>query len=130
MPETSSECSWSWHLFLIGIEDSGGFPAETVGAAAMNMDDPNFPFETLPSPVIADDMKDELEETLNSSSVVVLGFELNKLGLAKSRVTLCACGCAKLGIEPGAEGAGATIFKGTGEEAATGGAGENTLLSL
>ena len=75
-----------------GAVESGGFPPETVGAGAKNID-PCLPFETLPSPVIAEDMNDELDETLKlsfvNSSSVVLGFEFRILGLEKSRVMLC-----------------------------------------
>jgi hypothetical protein len=45
--------------------------------------------------VIADDMNDELDDTLNSMSVH-LGFEVKILGLVKSSVTLCGWDCAKL----------------------------------
>jgi hypothetical protein len=90
-PETLSECSW--HLFLYGAVDSGGFPPETAGAGATKIDDPSFPLETLPSPVIADDMIDEVDDTLKlslvKSSSVVLGLEAKTLGFEKSKVKLC-----------------------------------------
>lgn len=47
---------------------------ETAGAAASSSDDPCFPFETLPSPVI-DDMNDELADEI--------GGEMLKLSLEK-----------------------------------------------
>lgn len=94
-PETSSECSrWSWHLcFLNGGPDNGGFPPDAVGTAGVKkIDDPCLPFETLPSPVMADDMNDEFEDTLkvsleNSSSIDFV-LVLRMLGLVKSRVKL------------------------------------------
>lgn len=71
----------------------GGLPPETAGAR--KIEDPCFPFETLPSPVIAEDMKDELDDTLKlsfvNSSSEFLPFELNMLGFVKSRVKLCGC---------------------------------------
>ena len=90
-PEASPESSCSWHLFLDGAAERGGFPPETVGpaGAAVKKIEPCFPFETLPSPVIADDMKDELDETLNSSSAL-LWLELRRFGFVKSRVMLCS----------------------------------------
>lgn len=111
LPETSSEWSCSWHLFLCGTLEIGGFPADTAGAAvgARNRGAPCLPLETLPSPVIADDMNEEVDETLklslaNSISVPPLFFEPRMLGFVKSRVRLCfACGGANLA------GAGAWI---------------------
>ena len=80
---------------MYGAVESGGFPPETVGAGVKKIE-PCFPFETLPSPVIADDMNDELDETLklsfaNSTSAAALWLELRILlfGLVKSRVRLC-----------------------------------------
>ena len=69
LPEASPESSCSWHLFLYGAAESGGFPPEAAGAGAAleRKIEPCLPFETLPSPVIADDMKDELDETLKLS---------------------------------------------------------------
>jgi len=107
-PETSSECSpWSWHLFLDGTADSGGFPPEIAGVAAglRKIEDPCFPL-TLPSPVIADDINDEADETLNvavsfensSSTMEFFVFELKttSFGFVKSSVMLCDCGWTKL----------------------------------
>ncbi|XP_059436930.1 cysteine-rich receptor-like protein kinase 25 [Corylus avellana] len=52
-----------------------------------------FPFETLPSLVIADDMNDEFDDTLSfvKSSSVVFGFEAKTLGSEKTGVKLCGC---------------------------------------
>ena len=118
LPETLSEWSCSWHLFLNGVDDSGGFPVETASAGAKNRDDPCFPFETLPSPVIAEDINEELEETLKLSFVnsnsVLLVLELNKQGFVKSRVKLWGCEGTKLtGAVLGAStGAGFTVSGG------------------
>lgn len=121
--ETLSEWSCSWHLFLNGVDESGGFPAETAGAGAKNRDEPSFPLETLPSPVMAEDINEELDETLKVSFVnsnsVLLFLEPNKLGFVKSRVKLCGCDCTKLaGLITGAPiGAG---FKVAGVEIGAG----------
>lgn len=100
LPEMLSEGSCSWHRFLYGTLEIGGFPADEAGpdAGAMNIDVPSFPFETLPSPVIADDMKEELDDTLklsfaNSISETPLELGPRMLGRVKSRVKLCL-GCA------------------------------------
>lgn len=94
-PEGSPECSW--HLFLDGVVDErGGFPpAETAGVR--KMEEPSLPLETLPSPVMAEERKEELEETLNvvvsfeNSSSNDLALEVKKLlGFVKSRVRDCA----------------------------------------
>lgn len=112
LPDTSSEWSCSWHLFLYGAEESGGFPAETAGAGAKNREDPCFPLETLPSPVMAEDINEEFDETLKLSFVnsnsVLLVLELNKLGFVKSSVKLCGCDWTKLAgvITGAATGAG------------------------
>ena len=53
-PATSPEKTLSWHLFRLA---NGGFPAETAGTGGGKSRVPNFPFETLPSPVI-DDIKE------------------------------------------------------------------------
>lgn len=92
--DASSEWwSCSWHLFLNGAVESGGFAPEAAGAGARKIDDPCLPFETLPSPVIADDMNDELDETLKlsfaNSISVLLGFDAKTLGLVKSSVMMC-----------------------------------------
>uniref|UniRef100_A0A2N9IEF9 Uncharacterized protein n=1 Tax=Fagus sylvatica TaxID=28930 RepID=A0A2N9IEF9_FAGSY len=42
--------------------DSGGFPPETASIGATKIAGPSFPFETLLSPVIADDMQEEARE--------------------------------------------------------------------
>ena len=118
LPETFSECSCSRHLFLNGAEDSGGFPAETAAAGVKNRDDPCFPFETLPSPVIAEDINEEFDDTLKLSFVnsnsVLLVFELNKQGFVKSSVKLWGCKGTKLaGSVLGAStGAGFTVSGG------------------
>jgi hypothetical protein len=44
------------------VEDSGGFPPETACIDATKIDGPSFLFETLLSPVIADDMQEEARE--------------------------------------------------------------------
>ena len=85
LPETSPECSrCSWHRFL----NAGGFRAEVAGGARKI-----FPLETLPSPVIAEDMKDEFDETLKvsfeNSSSTDFALELRSAlcGFVKSSVT-------------------------------------------
>lgn len=84
-----------------GADESGGFPPETAGAGGVRkIEDPCLPLETLPSPVMAEDMKDELlEETLkvvvsleNSSSMdLALELKMLLLGFVKSRVRVCGC---------------------------------------
>ena len=119
-PETSSECSrWSWHRFLTGAaDDSGGFPPETA-AGVRKIEDPTLPLETLPSPVMAEDMNDEFDETLkvvvsleNSSSTDLAALVVRMLlfGLVKSSVRLCG-------------GGGAGWWKVTGMVAGGGGGG-------
>ena len=98
IPDKSSEWSCSWHFFLHASAESGSFPPEAVGAGAKNTAVPTFPLDTLPSPVMAEDFKEELEETLkvsleNSSVPLGLGFRI--FGLVKSRVKLWGCDWGK-----------------------------------
>lgn len=55
-------------------------------------DEPSLPLETLPSPVMAEDTNEELDETLKVSLVdsrfKELGLYLKMLGLVKSRVNV------------------------------------------
>lgn len=118
LPDISSECSCSWHLFLYGAADRGGFP-EDGAAGAKKIDGPCFPFETLPSPVIAEDIKEELDETLklslvNSSSALFV-LEPNRLGFVKSRVKLCGgCDWTKLAGAVTADGLTTWVLNGAG----------------
>ena len=83
-------------------------------------EDPSLPLETLPSPVIAEDMKEELEETLkvsleNSRSMDLALVVLNMLGFEKSRVRLCDCEGAKVtGLASGGDGARELEVEGRG----------------
>lgn len=108
--------------------ESGGFAPDTAeaGFGAKKSDGPSLPFETLLSPVIADDMNDELDDTLNSMSVH-LGFEVKILGLVKSSVTLCGWDCTKLDswalIRAGGKIAGEATGAGTKPKVCEGGNG-------
>jgi hypothetical protein len=75
-------------LYCTADDNNGGFPAETAispDLGFINIEIPNLPFETLASPVIAEDMKEELEDTLKQS----LFDAEEKLGFVKSRVNDC-----------------------------------------
>jgi hypothetical protein len=75
-------------LYCAADEDNGGFLAETAVApdfGFINIERPNLPFETLASPVIAEDMKEEFDDTLKQS----LFDAAEKLGFVKSRVNDC-----------------------------------------
>ena len=91
-PESLPE--WSRHLFL----RRGGFPEEEGGGGgARKSEEAWLPLETLPSAVRAEEMKEELEETLkvsleNSRSVDLASVEAKMLGLVKSRVRVCEGG--------------------------------------
>jgi len=89
-PETSSECSRCSRQRFLKV---GGFPAAVAGGGGGGARK-ILPLETLPSPVMAEDMKEELEETLKvsleNSSSTDLALELRSAlcGLVKSSVTL------------------------------------------
>ncbi|KAM0985581.1 hypothetical protein ACFX13_013058 [Malus domestica] len=96
--DVSSEWLCSWHLFLNGAVEGEGFAPETAGAGAKKIDGPSFPFETLPSLVITDDMNDELDETRKlsfaNSISALFGFDAKALGLVKSR-SCCVAGIGR-----------------------------------
>lgn len=83
-------------MLLYGTVESGGLPADPK-----KIDDPCFPLETLPSPVIPDDINDaEFEETLKLSfenSISAL-LELNIFGFVKSSVRLVGAAGAVTGV--------------------------------